>query len=122
VESLEVLENRMEWVLETILLEHPGWKKLMYSSELPILYRTRREKFLTIHKANANVKAIVEYILDPLLTTTLNTMYTIHSSECIQRVNNYKEELIAGACHPRHLQRWFDAGYGFEIFDLMGWD
>jgi hypothetical protein len=122
MESLEKLGNRLEWVLETTLLEHPGWNQLMYSSELPILYRKRREKFLLIHAPNPNIKGIVEYILDPLLITTLTTLHTIHSSNSLQRINRYKEDLIAGACHPRHLQRWFNAGYGFEVFDLMGWD
>jgi hypothetical protein len=122
IQSLEKLGQVMEWVLETTFLEHPGWKQLMHSSELSILYRTRRENFLLVHAPNPNIKGIVEYILDPLLITTLNTLHTIHSSNSIQRINQYKEDLIAGACHPRHLERWFKAGYGFEVFDLMGWD
>jgi hypothetical protein len=111
----------LQTVLERVFLKYPEWRQLNYSTlpqSICKFQHTEFEKsgYHSFHLDN------VSQILIPILKNVVSLFKATHQSAVVERIRPYKEELIAQACHPRHLQRWLDSGYTLDIFDQMGWD
>jgi len=111
----------LETFLDVVLLEYPEWRQLAFSNILHDLWADRQ----AVHEQTEYLpmyKECVTQTLKPILDTALTLFQITHQSALVERMRPHKEELIASACHPRHLQHWLDSGYTLDIFDQMGWD
>jgi len=111
----------LESILEALLLSHSGWDCLVYSPILSDLYETK-SKYILDNMTNPTVGKL-HGIVDPIIHNVLDAFQVAHRSSVSQRIKPFKEDLIAGACHPRRLANWFTKGYSIdEVFTAMGWD
>jgi hypothetical protein len=111
----------LETFLDVVLLQYPEWRQLTYSNILHDLCADRQ----AIHERSGYLPIYIEGItqtLKPILDTVLTLFQITHQSALIEHMRPHKEELIASACHPRHLQRWLDSGHTLDVLDQMGWD
>jgi len=111
----------LQTVLETVLLKYPGWRQLVYSTLPQSICKLQHEEFEKSGYHPYHIDS-VSHCLVPILKNVLALFKATHQSALVERLRPYKEELIAQACHPRHLQRWLDAGYTLDVLDQMGWD
>jgi len=111
----------LETFLDVVLLEYPEWRQLAFSN-IPRSLWVDRQAVHEQTEYHPMYKEGVTQTLKPILNTALTLFQITHESALVERLRPYKEELIAQACHPRHLQRWLDSGYTLDVLDQMGWD
>jgi len=117
---LEIEVGQIEWILEVLLLENNSWKQLLYSTKPLKMYMEKRKLFLHTNNTIQQMQYAIHSLLDPVIIPTLQIFHVVHASKVAGRLQPYKEELIASACHPRRLHRLLELGYTLEdILDQM---
>jgi len=115
--------NSLEYILQVVLLEHPSWSKLAHSSIVETLYEMKSTKYVGSFLEASEYKELVTTVIHPIMRPMLQLFQAVHRTRIQEAIKPFKEDLIAQACHPRHIQKLLDQGYSLDaIFDGMGWD
>lgn len=95
----------------TAFMSSPSCKKLLYSSSILEPFERNREFF------RKTASYFPELYIDNLcnaengaISKWIKSINQIHSTAIKQRVQVYKEELMAIAWHPKRVERWLEAG------------